>query len=95
MVKVHMNVKSKKTKKCPGVRLRFAMKYRTRFKKSPVPILLGTSIIMEAKGTLASEPFDIAFTYQWLLQMDDKRRIGYASRLLVFVRRESGPLRVS
>jgi hypothetical protein len=95
MVNVHINVNNKNTKKCPGVRLRFAMKYKTRFRNNPVPILLGTSIIMEAAAILAGEASDVGFTYQWLLQMGDKRRIEYAFRLSVFVRRESGSSRVS
>jgi hypothetical protein len=48
MVSVHADVKTKKTKKCPGVRLKFVMKYSARPEPVPVRILLGRSQSIEA-----------------------------------------------
>lgn len=48
IVSVHVDVKTKKMKKCPGVRLKFVMKYSARPQPIPVRILLGRSQSIEA-----------------------------------------------
>jgi len=47
MDRVHMNENNKKTKKCPGVRRRFVMKYRTKLKTMATIILDGISQSIE------------------------------------------------
>jgi len=58
MVTVQTNVNRKNTKKWPGVRRRFVMKYTVRSNTIVVPILFGKSVIIDAIVMLATNAFN-------------------------------------
>jgi hypothetical protein len=51
IVRTHMKLNKKKTKKAPTSLRRFVIKYMTRLKKIAVTILLGKSQIIEATAS--------------------------------------------
>ena len=52
IVNVHVNEKSKNTKKCPGVRRKFVMKYKVKLNPTAVKSLFGRSQIIDAVKVL-------------------------------------------
>lgn len=86
IVKVQKNVKRRNTKKCPGVRRKFVMKYSTRLKTIDVQTLFGRSQIIEAATkSLDDGALERTGTYISLQQKDDRRHTWPASPQLAFV----------